>query len=106
MYVLETAFTVQRALCTFGGKGHPVQKATPVPQERPNLGTNSLKFQMAPKFTLARVAGFFTFRPILARRADICLHVLRNVQTCVCFGGEGPRAEGDRGEEPPPSMGF
>ena len=26
------------------GKGHPVQKATPVPQERPNLGTNSLKF--------------------------------------------------------------
>ena len=34
------------------GKGHPVQKATPVPQERPNLGTNSLKFQVgerAPK---------------------------------------------------------
>ena len=29
LYVLETAFTVQRALCTFEGKGHPVQKVTP-----------------------------------------------------------------------------
>ena len=27
VYVLETAFTVQRALCTFEGKGHPVQKS-------------------------------------------------------------------------------
>ena len=27
LYVWETAFTVQRALCTFRGKGHPVQRA-------------------------------------------------------------------------------
>ena len=27
LYVWETAFTVQRALCTFIGKGHPVQRA-------------------------------------------------------------------------------
>ena len=32
--------------CLHGwGKGLPVQKATPVPQERPTLETNSLKFQ-------------------------------------------------------------
>ena len=31
------------------GKGHPVQKATPVPQERPNLGTNSFKSLYAPR---------------------------------------------------------
>ena len=44
------------------GKGHPVQKATPVPQERPNLGTNSLKFQLTPKFTQApRAAGVGPF---------------------------------------------
>ena len=46
LYVLETAFTVQRALCTFEGKGHPVQKVTPVPQERPNLGPILLKFKI------------------------------------------------------------
>ena len=46
LYVLEIAFTVQRALCTFEGKGHPVQKVTPVPQERPNLGPNWLKFKI------------------------------------------------------------
>ena len=46
LYVLEIAFTVQKALCTFEGKGHPVQKVTPVPQERPNLGPNWLKFKM------------------------------------------------------------
>ena len=27
LYVWETAFTVQRALCTFIRKGHPVQRA-------------------------------------------------------------------------------
>ena len=27
LYVWGTAFTVQRALCTFRGKGHPVQRA-------------------------------------------------------------------------------
>ena len=27
LYVWEIAFTVQRALCTFRGKGHPVQRA-------------------------------------------------------------------------------
>ena len=27
LYVWETPFTVQRALCTFRGKGHPVQRA-------------------------------------------------------------------------------
>ena len=31
-----------------------------------------------------------TFGSILARRADMCLHVLRNVQTRVCSSGEGP----------------
>ena len=64
------------------GKGHPVQKATPVPQERPNLGTNSFKFQWAPKFTNAPRG------------------------MCVCFGGEGPRAEGGRGEETSAHKGF
>ena len=56
LYVLETAFTVQKALCMFEGKGHPVQKVTPVPQERPNLGPNWLKFKMcknSPKGTLS-----------------------------------------------------
>ena len=46
LYVLEAAFTVQRALCTFRGEGQPVQKATPVPRELPNLATNSLKFKL------------------------------------------------------------
>ena len=32
LYVLETAFSVQRALCTFTGKGHHVQKTAPVTQ--------------------------------------------------------------------------
>ena len=31
LYVLETAFTVQRALCTFEGKSHPVQTAPLLP---------------------------------------------------------------------------
>ena len=39
LYVWETAFTVQRALCTFIGKGHPMQRA---------LGTFMDKGTMAP----------------------------------------------------------
>ena len=32
----------------------------------------------------------------------MCLHVLQNVQKCVCSSGEGPRAEGGNGEGFPP----
>ena len=53
--VLETAFTVQKAPCTFRGKGHPLQKTSPVRWARPKYGPNSFKFQwseMCPKVGL------------------------------------------------------
>ena len=76
------------------GKGHPVQKATPVPQERPNLGTNSLKFQVgqrAPKVHQTPRGRIFHFsvhfgltcRHVPARfakRADLCLLRRRGAQ--------------------------
>ena len=49
LHVLETAFTVQRAICTYVVKGHTVQKAVPLALLHPKLGTNSFKFQWAPK---------------------------------------------------------
>ena len=56
LYVLETAFTVQRALCTFEGKGHPVHEALctftgegPCHPNAAKVGPNSLKFQMDAK---------------------------------------------------------
>ena len=88
LYVWETAFTVQRALCTFMGKGHPVQmdpctswrqrspcrepsarsgvKVTPC--RRPPLSLRNgqtlepirLNFKWMLKFTEPRAAGFFT----------------------------------------------
>ena len=53
LYVLETAFTVQRALCTFEGKGHPVQKATLSlrnVQTLAPIGLNSKCVKTRPKF--------------------------------------------------------
>ena len=55
VYVLETAFTVQRALCTFGSKGHPVQKATLSlrnVQTLAPIGLNSKCVKTRPKCTL------------------------------------------------------
>ena len=55
LYVLETAFTVQRALCTFEGKGHPVQKATLSlrnVQTLAPIGLNSKCVKTRPKCTL------------------------------------------------------
>ena len=40
---LETALTVQRALCTFRGEGHPVQKGHPCHPGAAKVGPNSLK---------------------------------------------------------------
>ena len=109
VYVLETAFTVQRALCTFEVKVKPCRRP-PLSlrnvQTLAPIGLNSKCVKTRPKFTRPPGAGFFTFRSVLARRADINVHVLRNVQTCVCCGGEGPRAEGGRGEETSPDKGF
>ena len=47
--VLETAFTVQKAPCTFRGKSHPLQKTSPVHWARPKYGPNSFKFQSERK---------------------------------------------------------
>ena len=46
---LETAFTVQRALRTFRGKGHPVQKGHPCHPGAAKVGPNLLKFQVMKK---------------------------------------------------------
>ena len=49
LYVWETAFAVQRALRTFRGKGHPVQKGHPCHPGAAKVGPNLLKFQMMKK---------------------------------------------------------
>ena len=62
--VLETAFTVQKAPCTFRGKGHPLQKTSPVRWARPKYGPNSFKFKLMRKWAAEpRVAGFGPCRP-------------------------------------------
>ena len=68
LYVLETAFTVQRALCTFEGKGHPVQKATLSlrnVQTLAPIGLNSKCAKTHPKGAQPRVAGFGPCAPKL-----------------------------------------
>ena len=51
LYVLETAFSVQRALCTFTGKGHPVQKTVPIIQALQKWVPIRLNFKWMLKFT-------------------------------------------------------
>ena len=57
---------MQRALCTFEGKGHPVQKTVPIIQALQKWVPIRLNFKWMLKFTQPRAAGFFTFRFILA----------------------------------------
>ena len=55
---------------------------------------NSKGIQNRAKKFILGAAVFFVFRSILARRANMSLHVLQNVQTCVCSGGKGPGRRG------------
>ena len=85
LYVLETAFTVQRALCTFEGKGHPVHEALctftgegPCHPGAAKVGPNSLKFQMDAKVHLTPASQEFSlFGPFWP-----------DVQTCPCTFSE------------------
>ena len=92
-------FTVQKSLCTYVVKGHTVQKAVPLALLHPKLGTNSFKFQLAPKFTEPRAAGFFT-RCGPNRRKKVLLRRLGHTSAARGPGGGSPPL---RAGKPPPT---
>ena len=102
LYVLETAFTVQRALCTFEGKGHPVQKATLSlrnVQTLAPIGLNSKCVKTRPKFTRAPRGRIWSMRtkvrPQYTKRVRID-------DSSPTFAARGPRRRGVGGRETSP----
>ena len=82
---------MQRPLCTSKGEGLTVQKASPFPWVPQKLATNSLKFQLAPKFTGVSAPQDFW---IWSKFSTHFTHRVRMDELGSYFGGEVPRRRG------------
>ena len=80
------------------GKGHPVQKATPVPQARPKYGPNSLKSKRDGKNIQRGAPPRGRIWSMRTKVRPQFTYSFRIDELSPTVGGEGPRAEGGRRE--------